>query len=238
MAAAGIELNLPDLPEVPIRLGPDGESPQPAHRRVRQPWPLRLREALTAYLPLLMMVLLALGSWWLVKNSPQALPPKAVKANSGQPDYTMRGFTVQRFASDGRQRLSLVGRQLHHFPDADRIEIEELRLEAWGADGRQVLATARHAVTNGRGSEVQLRGGAQLRSHTAEGQPLEIDSEFLHFFTETESVVTDRAVRLRLGATQVTGGGLVWNNRERTLTLQPPMRAVLQPRVGTEGVTP
>jgi lipopolysaccharide export system protein LptC len=236
MAGAGIELNLPDLPEVPIRLGPDGDAAQPQHRRVRQPWPLRLREVITAYLPLLMMVLLALGSWWLVKNSPQPPSPKTTRLASGEPDYTMRGFTVQRFGREGQLRLTLEGRELHHYPDTDRIEIAELKLIALAPDGRQVLATARQALSNGRGTEVQLRGGAQLRSRTADGQPVEIDSEFLQVFTETERVVTDRAVRLRMGTTQATAGGLVWDNRERVLELKPPIRAVLQLRATSEGV--
>lgn len=239
MAAAGIELNLPDLPEVPIRLGQDGAPPpQPAPRASRLPWPARLRETLVSYLPLLLMVLLALGSWWLVKNSPQPLVARESKLPAGQPDYTMRGFTVQRFAADGPLRLTLEGRELHHYPDSDRIEIEELRLTALGADGRPAVATARRALSDGKARDVQLLGGAQLRSRTADGTPLEIDSEFLRFETEAQRVTTDRTVKLRMGSTQATAGGLVWDNRTRVLELKPPIRAVLPSRAVSEGGAP
>lgn len=239
MAAAGIELNLPDLPEVPIRLGPvsgrPGEpGPKPA---TKMPWGLRLREALTAYLPLLMMVLLALGSWWLVKNSPQPLVPKPGRAATGEPDYTMRGFTLQRFGPDGQLKLTLEGRQLHHFPDTDRIEIEELYLTALGSGDRQTVATARKALSNGQATDVQLLGGAQLRGRTPDGQPIEIDSEFLHILSQAERITSDRRVQLRVGSNLVTAGGLVWDHPGRVLELKPPIRAVLPPpgRTVTEG---
>lgn len=232
MAAAGIELNLPDLPEVPIRLGHEGPPPgPPAARAVRQPWPARVRETLVSYLPLLLMVLLALGSWWLVKNSPQPQAPRETQLQAGQPDYTMRGFTVQRFAAGGSLQLTLEGRELHHYPDSDRIEIEELRLTALGADRRPAVATARRALSDGKARDIQLLGGAQLRSRTADGTPLEIDSEFLRFETDAQRVTSDRQVKLRVGSTQATAGGLIWDNRTRSLELKPPIRAVLQPRV-------
>ncbi len=35
------------------------------------PWPLRLLDLVSAYLPLLMMAVLASGTWWLVRNAPE-----------------------------------------------------------------------------------------------------------------------------------------------------------------------
>jgi lipopolysaccharide export system protein LptC len=226
MAASGIELNLPDLPEVPIRLGTEPQAPRPARA---MPWGLRMREALTSYLPLLMMVMLALGTWWLVKNSPQPLPPRTAKPATGEPDYTMRGFTLQRFLREGPLQMTLEGRQLHHYPDSDRIEIEELRLTLVAPDGRRTLATARKAVSNSKASEVQLQGGAQIRGRTADGQEVEIDSEYLRYFAETERAWTDRAVRVRVGSSTLSAGGLNYDNLAQRLELAPPIRALLQP---------
>lgn len=224
MAAAGIELNLPDLPEVPIRLGPE---PPTGPARPRQRLSVRVRETLTAYLPLLLMVLLALGSWWLVKNSPQPLPERRPTVVTGEPDYTMRGFSLQRFGADGRLQVTLQGRQLHHFPQNDRIEIEALELTAEGASGRPTRASARKAVSNGKASEVQLLGGAQIRGRTADGLAVEIDSEFLQLFTESERVQTDRPVTARVGTNVMTAGGLVYDHRSARLELRPPVRAEL-----------
>ena len=73
-----VELHLPDLPEVPISLGPAADAPP----RAPTPWHLRLRDALSSYLPLLLMTLLALATWWLVQNSPRpevARPARVTK---------------------------------------------------------------------------------------------------------------------------------------------------------------
>ena len=167
MTAAGIELNLPDLPEVPIQLGPvpGGRPPPP---REMLPWSLRLRlrlrDILTSYLPLLLMLVLALGTWWLVKNSPGPLAPREATAARTDPDYTMTGFSVQRFAADGRLKVRLEGQRMRHFPATDRIEIDTVTIRAFAPDGRVTVATAQRALANGDATEVQLLGGATVRS--------------------------------------------------------------------------
>lgn len=227
MSTGGIELNLPDLPEVQIRLGPDAPKPdQP--RALRGPWGVRLRDALTSYLPLLLMAVLALGTWWLVKNSPQPERPREARPVSAEPDYTLRGFTLQRFGADGALQITLVGRQLHHYPIDDRIEIEELTLTVEGDGGARTVATARRALTDGKASEVRLLGGAQVRGTLEDGQPLEVDSDDLRFVARTQRITSDLPVELRVGTSVVRAGGLVWDNRGRVLELKPPIRAVLQ----------
>ena len=235
MAAAGIELNLPDLPEVPIRLGTPPEPPLPGQpaRRIRPPWRVRLRDALTAYLPLLLMVLLALGTWWLVKNSPQPVAAEGPRLATGEPDYTLRGFHLQRFGPDGDLQLTLEGRQLHHYPDSDRIEIDEVRLLADSPQAPGSVATARRALANSKATEVQLRGGAQYRGRTPEGLAVEIDSEYLLIESVRQRVSTDQTVQLLVGAHRVRAGGLLWDHRSRVLELKPPIRSVLQPVLGS-----
>lgn len=226
--AAGIELNLPDLPEVPIQLGPVRAGQPTGRVHVRRAW--RLREALTAYLPLLLMVGLALGTWWLVKNSPGPLPTREAAAPRAEPDYVMTGFLVQRFDPDGRLQVQLQGQQMRHFPDSDRIEIDGVSVRSWAPDGRESQATARRAVAKGDGSELRLEGAAQVRGLTPSGEPIEIDSEFLQFFTRTERVLTEQAVTVRAGANQVRAARLQFDNLKGLLELGGPVRASLRPQ--------
>ncbi|MDY0106413.1 MAG: LPS export ABC transporter periplasmic protein LptC, partial [Giesbergeria sp.] len=39
------------------------------------------------YLPVLLMGLLALGTWWLVRNAPQVQVPRPASAPRHEPDY-------------------------------------------------------------------------------------------------------------------------------------------------------
>lgn len=229
MSTPGIELNLPDLPEVPISLGPltgaRGAEPRPA-----VPFGTRLRDALTSYLPLLLMVVLALGSWWLVKNSPQPLVPRDAAPPRSEPDYTMSGFSVQRFAPDGRLRVRIEGRQMRHYPDTDRVEIDDVTIRAWAPDGRVTQASARRALGNGDASEIQLLGGAKLRSITPAGQSVDVDSEFLHAFIDTERLRTHLPVHVKVGNSDIQAAALEYDNLAQKLELQGPMRSVLAPR--------
>jgi lipopolysaccharide export system protein LptC len=215
-----IELHVPDLP--PLTLGVAG-----APRR-REPWGVRVREALTSYLPLLLMALLALSTWWLVKNTPlpddvrEAAPPRH------EPDYTMERFTMQRFGPDGRLRVQLDGEQMRHYPDTDTVEVDTVRIRSVGADGAVTLATARRAISNGDATEVQLLGGAHVTSD-AGGEPIEFRGEFLHAFLATERVRSHLPVWVKRGASELSAAGLDYDNLSRTVQLAGRMRGVFVP---------
>ncbi len=222
-----VELHLPDLPEVPISLGPVRAGRQP---RVRMPWHLRLRDTLVAFLPLLVMALLALASWWLVKNSPR--PPGAAedRPERTEPDYTMTQFALERFDAAGRLKLRIEGARMNHFPATDRIEIDDAQIRAVAADGRVTLARARQALASGDGSEVQLRGGAEVTSVDTLGVPLVMRGEFLHAFLVQERVKSHLPVLVRLGSSEMKAAGLDYDHGARRLELTGPLRAQLAPR--------
>lgn len=235
-----VELHLPDLPEVPISLGPasprpeDGSDGRGAPVRTPVPWRWRVREGLSAYLPLLLMLMIALATWWLVKHTPQPDAPAAARPVRSDPDYSMRGFALERFASDGRLRLRIEGDLLRHFPDTDRLEIEGARIQAFAPDGRETLATARRALGNGDGSELQLLGGAEVTSRDAAGQRVFIRSEFLHAFVVLERVRTHMPVLARFGGAEVTAAGIDYDNATRKLEFAGPVRASFPPRTTQE----
>lgn len=223
------ELHLPDLPEVPVHLGGLRTPPPPGSVRPVLSWDWRLRQLLSSYLPLLLMALLAVGTWWLVKNTPQPEGPAATVAPRKEPDYTMSAFSVSRFAPDGRLVLRIDGDQLRHYPDTDRMEIEGVRIHAIGADGRITDAQARRALANGDGSEVQLLGSAQVRSHLPAGDTLEVEGEFLHAFTRFERLRSHLPVRVRRGGSDIHAGGLDYDNLAQQLQLAGPVRARFTP---------
>src|SRR6185369_7900105 len=126
------------------------------------PWPIRLLDVVSAYLPLLMMAVLASGTWWLVRNAPGVDAPREAAPLRHEADYTMTRFVVQRFGSDGALRTEIEGERLRHFPDDNTLEIEQARIRAIGSDGVVTVANARKALANGDGSEVQLLGDAHV----------------------------------------------------------------------------
>ena len=219
--AAPPELHLPDLPEVSVTLG---GAPPVGLALPRQALLPRVLHLLSSYLPLVLMGLLAWSTWWLVKNTPVPAEPAGAAAVRNEPDYTMRGFAITRFAADGQVRVRIEGEHLRHFPDTDRMEIDNVHIRAIGSDGRVTLASAKRALANGEATEVQLLGGARVQAQVP-GQPeLDVQSEFLHAFLATEQLRTHLPVIVQRGSNRAQAGGLQADLRNRLVNLGAPVR--------------
>jgi lipopolysaccharide export system protein LptC len=204
--------------------GPHNPPPRP-----RQPLWWRIGQWLSAYLPLVLMALLALATWWLVQNTPRLAGPGEERPLRHDPDYTMEGFTMQRFGADGSLRVMVRGTQLRHYPDTDTLEIDGVTIRALGARGQVTLASARRALANGDATQVQLLGQARV-IHGAEASngsapPIEFESEFLHAFLATEQLRSHLPVRLRQGTSELRVGSLAYDHLAQTARLGEPVRA-------------
>ena len=200
--------------------GPVASLAVPRHRR----W----LDQMSAYLPLLLMALLAAVTWWLVNRAPpvDAADDRAASLRH-EPDYSMAHFTIQRFGVAGALRTQIDGDRLRHYPDTDTLEIDNARVRAVADNGSVTFATARRALANGDGSEVQLFDDARVvRAATATEAAVEFRSEFLHAFRNIERVRSHLPVTVTQGATQVRADGMEYDNLARTVDLKGHTRAV------------
>ena len=196
-------------------------------RAIAMPWRVRVLDAMSTYLPLLLMGLLALGTWWLVKNTPVPEVARTGAPPSDEPDYEMRDFVVQRFAPDGSARIRIEGRRMHHHPIANTLEIEGVHVHSVGHDGGITLASADRALANADASEVQLLGRAHVVRQATGGQAqTEFRSEFLHFFQTTERVRSHLPVTVRRGASEFRADALEYDNLTQVIELKGRVRAV------------
>ena len=199
--------------------------------RVKQPLRWRLLQLASAYLPLLLMALLALATWWLVKNTPLAGAERAAAPAKHEPDYEMHHFAVQRFTPQGPLRAQIEGDTLRHYPDTDTVEIDNVRMRAVSPDGRITLATARHAITNGAATEVQLLGGAEIVAEATATEPaINFRGEFLHAFLDTERLRSHLPVTVTRGATEVRADGMEYDHLDRLIKFNGRMRASFAPK--------
>ena len=176
------------------------------------------------------MALLALSTWWLVKNTPLFDTARVVAPPRHEPDYTMSQFMVQRFGANGAMRVQLEGDVMRHYPDDETIEIDNPRIRAFGDDGRVTVATARRALANRDGSELQLIGGAHVvREASATDAAIEFRGEFLHCFQNTERVRSHLPVVVTQGNTEFRGDSMAYDNLARVLDLKGHLRAVFTP---------
>jgi lipopolysaccharide export system protein LptC len=199
-------------------------------RAVRAAWSWRLREMLSTWLPILLMGLLALGTWWLVKSTPAPAKPRAAQAPRHEPDYTMERFSVQRFAADGRQRVLLEGVRMQHYPDTDVLEIEDVRVRAVGDDGRLTLASASRAQVNGAATELRLDGGAHVQRPADNGDDsLDIRAESIQAFLDSDRLRAERGVWVRFGTGELRAETVEYDHASRAVVFTGRVRASFLP---------
>lgn len=200
---------------------------------------LSLWDRTTIYMPLLMMGALALGTYWLVRNTPVLGIPEAAREVRHEVDYFMQNFTIKTFDEGGKLKSEIAGTQARHFADTDILEIDQARIRSINIHAQLTTATANRAYSNGDGSEVQLTGNARVireSSRDAQGKEtprLEFRGEFLHAFLNEERVQSHKPVLLIRGADQFTGNVFTYNNLDQVAVLTGRVRGVLMPKTST-----
>lgn len=185
---------------------------------------------LSAYLPLLLMVLLAAATWWLVRNTPVPDAPRTAVAPQHEPDYVMNDFSVQHHRPASGAHALIEGVEMRHYPDTDTVEIDQVRLRATDELGRVTQATARRALAQGDGSEVELLGDARVRREVAPGgEVVEFQGDQLKVFPDSGRVASDRPVWLKRGGMQVQAETLRYDDKRRQLELSGRVRGSLPP---------
>lgn len=197
-------------------------------RWVRTTW-----DRLAIYLPVILMGLLALGTYWLASNTPAVLGGSATEAPpTHEPDYFMRNFSRKTFEGSGRLQSEVFGTEARHYPDTDTLEIDNPRIRAYDESGALTVATGRLAISNADGSEVQLIGNAVVTREPPPGTGtprMEFRGEFLHAFLDTEQVKSHKPVTLIRGTDRFTADSLDYDNLDRVLDLRGRVRGTLVP---------
>lgn len=197
----------------------------------------RVFDRLAVYLPLLLMGLMAMSTYWLVRNTPLMSEAEQDAPLRHVPDYFMRDFSVKVFAEDGRLKSEMVGIEGRHYPDTDTLEVDQPRIRVLGAEGRVTTALAARGLINADGSEAQLFDKAVVvREASTNTQGVvtprsELHSDFLHFFADTEQVRSHLPVLLVRGAGDRFSSqqGIDYDNLDRVMQLTGRVRGTLLP---------
>lgn len=184
----------------------------------------KLTGSLTLYLPIVLMGLLALGSWWLARNTPVATQAAPQQVQRFDPDYFLTQFSLKSFDAQGQLMSEVWGKQAKHFPATDILEIDAARFSSL-RNARMTSGHGDRAYSNGDGSEVQLVGNAVVSRAAGQdraGRPLprmEFRGDFLHAFLRTEEVKSHKPVIMQRGADQFSGDAMAYNKIEGILQL-------------------
>ena len=153
-------------------------------------------DRLSIYLPILLMSLFAMATFWLVRSTPAVIEATAGKPLKHEADYFLRNFSIKAFDVQGKLKSEVFGREARHYPDTDTLEIEQVNMRTVGENGLPTVATARRAISDATGDDVQLFGNVQVSRQLPAGtstkprEPVEYRSEYLHVISDAGKVMT------------------------------------------------
>lgn len=195
----------------------------------------RLWERFTLYLPVALMAVLALISYWLVRTAPGEKAPQVVALYDNAPDYYLHSFSAQSFDRTGKLAREVQGAIGRHFPDTKWTEIEDFQGQSYGEGGAVMLARAQRSLTNEEATEMQLTGSAQVLRPELQlaGQPPRpravYRSEFLHVFTETGLAKSHLPVEVEYGRHRFRADSMVYDSVSQVMELKGRVKADFAP---------
>ena len=189
-----------------------------------------LLDKLSASLPLVMMALLASGSWWLVRSVPEWLPAAPAKTIRQEPDYRLGHFSITTFDAQGRRVHAIKGEQAQHFPASEMLHIEGIRIHTETAQGAQLDARAALGMASDDGQHITLTGNAQVVRHPDGRSPqMALRGERLVVLPEQNRVVSKDPVHITRGFDTFTAQSLDFNGLSGQHVLEGRVRGTLAP---------
>ena len=172
----------------------------------------RLLDKLSVYLPMIVMALLASGSWWLVRSAPELLMPAVNKAVREEPDYRLENFTVKSFDVSGRMTREVSGDKAQHYPASETLDIEQIRIYAENETGKILNARSRQGIATDDGKQVTLIGDASAIRQAFDTSPqLELRGQRLVALPDDDRVVSSDPVQITRGRDMFTAQTMDFN---------------------------
>lgn len=128
-------------------------------------------------------------------------------------------------------RSEVRGTLARHYPDTDVLEIDQVAIRSFDAQGRLTTARARRALINADGSQVELLGQAEVVRAAKVGTPsraeLRLSGEQLLADLNTRRVTSHQAVLMQRGPDRVRADSLDLDDANGLAVLQGRVQGVI-----------
>jgi len=194
----------------------------------------QLWDKLSLYLPIALMAFFAIGTWWLVRNTPKLDEGGSVHPVRHESDYQLQQFSIQSFDAQGHFKSQLWGEQALHYPDTDTLEIKQVRLHGLDLHGATTRGSALRALVSANSTQVELTGQVHLVHQPAPAAnataAMTFDSEALHIDTERDELHTATPVVIAQGGKRFSANGMTYQHEQGQLELRGQVRSTLTPQ--------
>ncbi|MFM9878993.1 MAG: LPS export ABC transporter periplasmic protein LptC [Burkholderiaceae bacterium] len=193
-------------------------------------------DRVSIYLPVLLMAVMALGSYLVLTRDPAALVSASKKSVAHEVDYFMRLFSIKVFDVSGRLKNEVSGAYARHFQDDESTEIDKVSIRSVSPQGRPMQAVADRALTNSDATEIELFNNvvvirlASPLSDKHSGQQLEFRGNYLRVLNEGKQLSSNMPVLLVRGYDQFTADAMDYDEETRVINLLGRVKGVLATR--------
>jgi lipopolysaccharide export system protein LptC len=172
---------------------------------------------LRALLVVSLVTLLVIATTWLSETTEKpALEPEEAAALT---DYFLRDFEATVTGADGHPSHHIKSGSMIHFAESGVVELTNPRLTVFRPQGEHWQAEAEQGRMEGDGNEVILRGKVILKQQSR-ARPLQVNTEKLHLFPDTQYGETDTPVTISSPGGRLSGVGMkVYGEENRLLLL-------------------
>ncbi len=194
-------------------------------------WLRRLLDTLSVYLPMVVMALLASGSWWLVRSVPELLTSTTTPPVRQEPDYRLADFSVKSFDAQGRLTREVSGDTAQHYPATEALHVEQVRIYAQSESGTQMNARAKQGIATDDGTQVTLMGDAYAIQHPHDTTPqVELRGARLVALPDEDRLVSSDPVHITRDRDVFTAETMDFNSDTGAYVLQGRVRGTLAPK--------
>jgi lipopolysaccharide export system protein LptC len=178
------------------------------------------------------LVVLALGSFWLLEVLRRAAGDYVPNRVRTEPDFYVEQFNYVKIAPDGKAQYHFSGARLTHNPQDDSYDIELPVVSSVGKSAQPMTVRSQTAHVNSDNSEVHMHRHVELdRPASGDTEHLHAKSEYLLVLPDDDVMKTDKPVEITLGRSVLTGVGMLANNATREFRLMSKVHGTYQPPV-------
>lgn len=187
-----------------------------------------LIDKISLLMPVILMGLLALGSYWLYQNTPIVKENKKKTVVSSEPDYFLSNFATRQYdAKTNLLKSEIIGEIANHYPDRNELEIFKIQAKSISAEGFLTHGTAEKAIRNSEGNQVQLVGKALIIREAVDPSkvvsskkiPVNFTGEYLNIEIDKQKITSDKAISVTQGNNQFTANNLDYDNKTGIVNL-------------------
>ena len=180
---------------------------------------------LRAWLPLLPIMALLLGSYWL-NLQVRPLEP-STGAQRHDVDFVVYGLRSTALNSDGQPRFTLLTDKMWHYPDDDTTHMQSPSLTSYFTDQPPTKVDALSGMLSSKGEEIQLYEDVHIfRPGKLPTQDQHFNTEYLRVLPDDGWAETNFPVQMFDRYNTINAVGMELSNEARTVKFLNQVRAV------------